>query len=341
MPRAADAATRFLALLFAFAMATPLAGPAWAEDLDVDLRLFGTAQLDGFDGCSFALWQRNRDPATDKYAYVLFQPFGEDGAPLPAWMRIGKPIVSMEAVAAGGEAVGRGVSPFQVFRETDGGTLAIVDILEARETDAGTEIRDARVTVVQSGKLPFPVRVKGAAACPAQATTSQDAVSLGRPRAFEGLAGVPAAILETIDNELGDLCDPRATPGIGAVYAVSDVMSLWEIPCQLAAYHGSSVFLAAFDDNPRHNVLLPLASPPGHAGAERFALMSPTVDVSSGTVTSVAYGRGAGDCGVYERQQLIVAEGEALEFRLLELREKPDCDGRETRPQDFPLVYAR
>lgn len=335
--------------LAAFCVCLMLAGTgaAAAEDDDqaIDLRLFGTAELDGFDGCRLALWQEDRDPAQDKFAYVLFQPFGGDGTPLPAWMKIAKEMIELEPVATGENIVGRGLASLQVFKSSADGTLAVVDVLDAGESADGTAIADARITVVQTGKLPFRIRVKGEAGCPAataQAGTqpggADDAIRLTHIRDFDSLSSVPPAILETVRRDLGDLCDPEGTPGMGAVYAISGAMSLWQIPCMLAAYQGSSVFVAALNDTPSHNVLLPFSLPPGYGDA-RFDIMSPQVS-PSGTVTSVAFGRGAGDCGVYERHQLVEEEGEAVAFRLETYREKPDCDGEATEPERFPLVYG-
>ncbi len=336
--RALCAATLCAATLGAATLAFgSLAAAQAADDSDkIDLRLFGKQQLDGFDGCSLALWQHNRDPESDRYAYVLFQPFGEDGAPLPAWVKIGENIHELESVASG-DTIARGLAAYQVFRDSE--ATALVDIHDAVEENDGNTIRDARVTVVQSGMLPFRIRVKGRTACPQTSGASSDAVSLGIPREFDSLQGVPAALLDTIQSQLGDICDPHSTPGFGAVYAISDAMSLWQIPCMMAAYQGSSVFLAALNDRPEHNVLLPFPFPPGEGNGDRYDLINPQVDAASGTVTSIARGRGAGDCGVLERHKLVAVEGEAVEFELIEYREKTQCDGVATDPEDYPLVY--
>lgn len=321
----------------AIALANGQPAAAADDEVKIDLRLFGKDKLDGFDGCFFALWQHNRDPQTDAYAYVLYQPFGGDGAPLPAWMKVGKGFLELDAVATGDTTNG-GLANFHVFRDSHSDSIAFVDIHGATDNGNVRTIDDAHLTLVQSGKPPFRIRAKGAVGCPERAAS--DAITLGPPQNFDGLRFVPASILKTISQQLGDICSPENTPGAGTVHAISDAMSLWQVPCMLGAYQGSSVFVAAINDRPEHHVVLNFPDPPGEGSGDRFDIMSPTVDPARGTVTSIAYGRGSGDCGIYERHQLVTMEGEAVEFELLEYREKTQCDGVATKPEQFPPVYS-
>jgi Protein of unknown function (DUF1176) len=321
----------------AIALANGQPAPAADDETKIDLRLFGNDKLDGFDGCFFALWQHNRDPQTDAYAYVLYQPFCGDGAPLPAWMKIGKDFHELDAVATGDTTNG-GLADFHVFRDSRSDSIAFVDIHASTDSRNISAITDAHLTLVQTGKLPFRMKAKGAVGCPEPAAS--DAITLGPPQNFDGLRFVPATILKTISQQLGDTCTPEDTPGAGAVHAISDAMSLWQIPCMLGAYQGSSVFVAAINDTPEHHVMLNFPDPPGEGSGDRYDIMSPTVDPARGTVTSIAYARGSSDCGIYERHQLVAVEGEAVEFELLEYREKTQCDGAATKPEQFPLVYS-
>ena len=55
--------------------------PALADDAnDIDLKLFGQNVIQGWDGCRFGLWQHNRNPEQDRYAYVLFAPIPDGEA---------------------------------------------------------------------------------------------------------------------------------------------------------------------------------------------------------------------------------------------------------------------
>lgn len=329
----------------ALACAVSAAAAARADDsTEIDLRLFGKDRLDGFDGCRLALWQHNRDPETDRFAFVLFQPFGGDGAPLPAWMKIGDDVIELEPVASGGDA-GGGLAEYQVFKDTTSGAFALVDIATAQDAGGGMEIADGRLTLVMNGKLPFRIKVRGFSGCPAGVSAGAsadgpqgDGISLGAAQEFSGLRFVPQAILANLKAQLVDLCDFDNTPGAGAVYAISDAMSLWQIPCLLGAYQGSSVFVAAFNDNPEQHVLLSFAGPPGE-GTDRFDIISPTIDPATGILSSHALARGAGDCGVFERHRLVAVEGEAVEFQLIEYREKTECDGVATAPEAYPEVF--
>ena len=65
-----------------------------AEDHDVDLKLFGEADVSSSSGCWFSLWQKNRDPAKDKYAYVFYAPIS-GGVEDTARMKIGKDFVAL------------------------------------------------------------------------------------------------------------------------------------------------------------------------------------------------------------------------------------------------------
>ncbi len=66
-------------------------------------------------------------------------------------------------------------------------------------------------------------------------------------------------------------------------------------------------------------------------------LMMPTWDMKSRIVTGIALGRGIGDCGTLERHKL----GADGQFTLIEYREKEKCDGKDSPPEKWPLVYRR
>ena len=77
------------------------------------------------------------------------------------------------------------------------------------------------------------------------------------------------------------------------------------------------------------------AGPKGRARpTDPQILMSPTWNARTQTLTGVSLGRGSADCGVLERYKLVDSA-----FVLAEYREKANCDGVRTAPEQFPEVY--
>ncbi len=317
--------------------------PAFADDAnDIDLKLFGENVIQGWDGCSFGLWQRNRDPYNDRYAYVFFAPI-PDGEALPAWVKIGDDIIEVSQHDIGSADTGM-MEPFRLYRDADNELSVMMEIFEQSRTDQGIEIADARLTFVQDDKFPFAIRVKGLNGCPAAQTdagmrgaVADPGIVLGQPVGFDSLDSVPAPVLRAIATEATE-CEPEMTTGYSTAYSISDEMTLWEVPCNLYATHGSSVFAVSWTYHPDHASVLLFPAPPGLNYPDYAGLMNASVDPSTATLTSYSLDSG-GDCGSFDRFQLVVAEGETVEFKLLEFREKTVCDGVQTDPANFPLVY--
>ncbi|MCY0095390.1 DUF1176 domain-containing protein [Hoeflea ulvae] len=330
---------RILISLMAFILAlAPL--PARANEAnEINLRLFGENVIEGWDGCRFGLWQHNRDPDEDRYAYVLFAPI-PDGEALPAWVKIGDEIIEVSPVDIGSADTGL-IEPFRLYRDLDSKLTVMLEIFEQARTDAGIAISDARLTFLRDDKFPFSIRVKGLNGCPGTASASgaqaDNRLSLGASVGFDSLDSVPAPVLRAIATEAPE-CEPENTAGFSSAYSISDEMTLWEVPCNLYASHGSSVFAVSWTYHPDHATVLLFPGPPGLDIADYAGLLNAGVDPATGTVTSYSLERG-GDCGSFDKFQLVDAEGETVEFRLVEFREKTVCDGIETDPADFPLVY--
>lgn len=329
-------------LVLAFILAALPFHAAADEEHDIDLKLFGEDVIEGWDGCRFALWQKNRDPDEDRYAYVFFAPI-PDGEALPAWVKISDQVHEISRIEIGSADTGR-LEPFRLYRDADNDLTVMMEIFQQARSDRGIEISDARLTFVQKDKFPFAIRVKGLNGCPGASLeaagstpVSSDAIRLGAPVGFDSLGSVPAPVLHTITNEAPE-CEPETTTGYSTAYAISDEMTLWEVPCNIYATHGSSVFAVSWTYHPDHATVLLFPAPPGMNVADYAGLMNPTVDPASGTVTSYSLDSG-GDCGSFDKFQLSLAEGETVEFVLREYREKTECDGIETDPADFPLVY--
>ena len=330
-----------LGRLFAVAMMA-LGSPALADDNDIDLKLFGENVIQGWEGCSLGLWQHNRDPGKDRYAYVLFAPI-PDGEALPAWVKIGDDVIEVSKREIGSADTGM-LEPFRLYRDSDSKLTVMMEIFEQNRTDEGIEIADGRLTFLRKDKFPFAIRIKGLNGCPGpQDTTDAPAMdadaglSLGTPVGFDSLGSVPAPVLRAIAADAPE-CEPETTAGYSSAYAISDEMTLWEVPCNLYASQGSSVFAVSWTYHPDHASVLLFPTPPGLGIADYAELMNATVDPATATVTSYSLDSG-GDCGSFNKFELVVAEGETVEFKLLEFREKTICDGVETDPANFPLIY--
>jgi hypothetical protein len=316
------------------------------QDHDVDLKLFGNAEIEPYDGCRLALWQRNRDPDSDRYAYVFFAPFN-DGEMLPASIEIGSDIQEFNKIDMDVAPSGR-LERFQLYRSSTTKYSALLEILDQQSAGASQLINDARLTIYHAENFPFNIRVKGHMSCPGAASSPTaledeeyqigsiegEEISLQSAEMFNSIDAIPRTMLNFIDQELSD-CTPAETSQIGASYAVSDTMTLWEIPCALYAYQGSHVFATALDSN--QNYFSFLSFPGVGDGSQTYPLMQTEVRPNA-EIVSVNLGRD-GSCGTYQRHQLRAVEGEAVEAFLIELRSRETCDGADIDPTNFPLRY--
>ncbi|MEM8649568.1 MAG: hypothetical protein AAGF54_03465 [Pseudomonadota bacterium] len=335
---------RSLLILLSICLSISVVSQSFAsEDHDIDLKLFGRDVIEDYDGCRFALWQENKDPESDKYPYIFYAPI-HDGGELPGWMQIGTDVFEMYRLDR--DRDDEFVDRHQLYRSQDETYSLIMEINEQNTSGDDILISDARITLVRKGFFPFKSRkLKGKLGCPASAyasvetgTLEGDAISLSAPTNFNSMKAVPAPIIRHIRNEIAD-CDLDQVADNSASYAISDAMTLWEIPCASFASSGSSVFATALNDNPDFFAMLTVTAPPGLGENDRFDLLNARVYLETATITSYSLDTG-GDCGTFESHQLRAVEGEAIELILREYRDKPNCDGVESDPENFPLVYS-
>ena len=70
--------SRYLAL----ALGLGASHPAAAQEPAIDLKLFGKHEIEGgLSTCHLAFWQSNKNPDTDKYAYLIYMPYDQNGMP--------------------------------------------------------------------------------------------------------------------------------------------------------------------------------------------------------------------------------------------------------------------
>jgi len=350
-------------LLFAIAVFSPLVAFA-ADENKINLRLFGKAAIGPYKGCSFALWQRNKDPAKDKFSYVFYVSF-HDSHPMPALVKIGKKLLELQKVDMNLKESGLN-DKFQLYRDVEKSTTLLLEIKDEKRVGDFTFISKARLTFLQRNKFPFVMIAKGGFRCPKAGNDNDQAsgeaaeqpvptkkksttrrsrlptnldpngVRLGKGREFKSLSQVPSHVKQVVRDN-GEACNLDNVPGFGVRYAISDAMTLWQMPCDIFAANSSVMFVTALNGT-KHAVGLEIPKRPGKSGATGYDMLWPKVHPKAGVITMTSMGR-QGDCGTVEHYQLVVVEGEAVELKLLEVREKNDCNGIKVRPENLPVVY--
>lgn len=314
-----------------------LALPARAQVPEVDLKLFDKADVDLSRGCSVALWQANRDPAQDRFAYLFVEMLsGPAHARQPARMKIADQVVTLRRIATGGKTNGYDLDQYQLYKLPGEADYVVLDLrLGELEGEAVSVEKGSTVNVIMRGRQVFRAQVLGGAGCatPAAVPASRPAVA-GALRRYDVKApsrAVTAAARAKFE------CDPEFMASGITGFQLSEEAAVWEIPCQRFATQATAVYALVYLPDPgRQFQFLPFQEPKGHKRTgQPFTLISPEWDLGRRMVTSIAYGRGAGDCGVLERHRL----GADGTFSLVEYREKARCDGKPAKPEEYPLVF--
>lgn len=325
--------------------------PAFAEDENrIPVKLFGADVIEDYQGCHFALWQNDRDPDVDKFAYIFYAPI-PDAEQLPGWIQIGDTVHEFERLDISGN--GRELDRHQFFRSFETNITVHLEILEQSDAGDFQEIEEGKLRIFMSNKFPFTNTVKGRMGCPShivnEAENSQsvindtlegNAISLAQPQNYNSLDAVPTPIIRHIRSTMSDACNLDQVPQYASAYAVSDAMTIWEVPCNLYARNGATVFFSALNENSDFFVPFTFKAVPGLDQNDRFDILNAGIIPETAEITSYNFDSPANDCGIYEKHQIRAVEGEALEMFLVEYREKFDCDGVETEPENFPLVYS-
>ncbi|NVK35653.1 MAG: DUF1176 domain-containing protein [Rhodobacteraceae bacterium] len=344
---------RIVALLTLAAMSP---AQALASDATkIPLKLFGETEIDGgLATCRLALWQHNRDPQSDSYAYVLHASLGSDGSAAPARIEIGDDPFYPEELMRSNARI-NGVAKHFLFATTDRATRVHIEVMEASDESSYISIERARAYFIQSNKVPFSVKVKGIYGCPESDETVASAdstpqsptwngplgIPIGPGKMLDDASEVPTALTEQLYQYASDACFfDEPFHWAGARYTVNENYLLWELPCTQGAYQGASVF--GITQNPPNDwaEVLTVPNPPALEGNQNYGIMNPMIDNAKGLIRSTALNRGAGDCGVHQVLRLIDGPGEVLELELLEYRDKYECDGKATAPETWPLAYS-
>lgn len=322
------------------------------EDTRIALKLFGTRDLEnGLSACRFSLWQDDRDPETDRYAYLFHAGSGDGGYSGPARLKIGDTVHQLYELASGGSTAG--IDRHYLFASNDREVRVHIDLRAADPAGESVRIRDAVMTVIQKGKVPFVATAKGMRGCvEAQAASASSSgqpdrpapglpngLPIGRQTLLDDMSQLPPVLVQLVRDQTGDACDVDGFHAWGgARYVINDYYLLWEVPCITAAYQGASVLAVTQNPPQGWGNLLTLPGAPGVRG-EPYQAMNADILGPKGLIRTTVLDRGIGDCGRHSVHRLIDGPGEVLELELLEFREKSTCDGVESLPSDWPLVY--
>lgn len=349
----------------AFSLLAAAASSVRAQEPSIDLKLFGKHEIEGgLSTCHLAFWQSNKDPETDKYAYLIYMPYDKDGVQLQAVVEIGKEKIALNESARGDFDPPSRLG-YRLYSSVDHETHVLMRIEEAVVTGSLQTIGKATVTVVRPDLPPFVARAKGVIGCPgepAPETTaapaeqvSDEGAAAGGPSPYAGPVGlplappvllastgdVPQAVRKEIATYAPDQCsEPDTLAYPGQRYGLSGSFILWEVPCFLGAYQGTSIFAITQDPPSDWATMLSLPNPPALEGENNAQMMNPEVFAEKGVFLSTSLGRGEGDCGTYQVFRLMDAPGETFEFQLMEYREKIECDGVQSEPSEWPLQFS-
>lgn len=355
---------------FALALAVTAPNPVVADDASIDLKLFGRHEIEGgLSTCHLAFWQSNRDPETDQYAYLIYMPYDENGMPTRAMIEIGKERIALTESARGDFDPPPQLG-YRLYSSADHATHVLVRIEEAVVTGSLQTIGKAQVTVVREDLPPFVAGAKGVIGCPGPSSVSlsdvpaapaeqppvasmpsasapassyagPDGLSLGPAVLLTAASEVPDPVRNEIATYAPDQCsDPEMLAYPGQRYALAESFILWEVPCFLGAYQGTSIFAITQDPPGDWATMLSLPNPPALEGENNAQMMNPEVLPSRGLFVTTEVGRTEGDCGVYRVFRLMDAPGETFEFQLMEYREKIACDGVQSEPSSWPLQFS-
>lgn len=162
--------------------------PSSAEPSAIDLKLFEKSEVDRSKGCSVVLWQDDRDPEKDKYAYIFAETLsGKNHARQPARIKIGGVVTTMKRVATGGKTTGYGLYEYQVYQLPAEKEFVILQLKLAEEEVESVDVESGVMIIIMKGKPVFRATVKGNAGCntPPAIAVSDPPVKPSPPRTVE------------------------------------------------------------------------------------------------------------------------------------------------------------
>lgn len=153
-------AMRTAAVVLLIAVMTATAGGQ-----EIDLKLFDKAVVDLKNTCSVTLWQANRDRDNDRFAYVFLEKMDKKHTRQPARIQIGADVVALRRVSTGGRKSGYDLYEYQLYRMPAEHSYVVLQLKLGDIEGEAVDIESGFMTVIQPGKLPARVSVKGGAGC--------------------------------------------------------------------------------------------------------------------------------------------------------------------------------
>ncbi|MGL5448455.1 MAG: DUF1176 domain-containing protein [Rhabdaerophilum sp.] len=330
--------------------------PAAQAPAKVDLKLFEKAEVDRSKGCSFVLWQEDRDPEKDRFAYVFSETLGRNHARENARVKIGLEVLSFRRVAVGGaKEFGYKTFPYALYKAEKDDSYLIFDLKLEDSPGEVMDVTGGTMTVIRSKLPPFVISVKGNAGCntpaaapaPAPRTAapapqqSANRQLITPPAMFEAYPvrgnQVPAKLRAEAVKTMG--CKDANLRKGGTGYSMSEESAIWDLTCQDYTGGPGKIMVLVYTPDPAQNyTFLRFEVPKGKERQTHIReIVNPKWDLKTRTITSVVTEGNGRDCGIFERHQL----NEEGQFELIEYREKTMCDGKSMEPREFPLVYRR
>jgi hypothetical protein len=324
----------------------------------VDLKLFEKAEADRSKGCTVTLWQANRDPQTDRFAIIFNEQLtGKDNNRQPGKMKIGSDTVSLTRVAVGGKTPGFGLYPYQLYKMAGEDNFVVMELKLGEEMGEAVEIDSGTLNIIMKGSQVFRASVKGGAGCmgaplpdapragsaatvpakPATAVVSSPRQDPG-PVMFQRYQVRPEqvpAVMTRAAQKFG--CEAATLKGIVTGFQMSEESAIWQIPCGDYGTQKSAVFALVYLADPaKQHTFLPFRFPKGqNRGLGEYPIMAPKWDMKTRTVSSINTEGNGKDCGTLERH----AVTEDGQFRLIELRSREMCDGKDVGVENFPMIF--
>jgi hypothetical protein len=316
-----------------------------AAQPEIDLKLFEKAEVDRSKGCSVVLWQANRDPVTDKFAYLFTEVLtGQNHARQPARIKIAGQVVTLTRVATGGKSTGYGLYPYQLYKLSGPDDFVVLELKLAAEDGESVDVDSGTMSIIMKGRQVFRASVKGNAGCYTAAAAPAKRTEAPAPNndmagMFERYAvrpqQVPAALRAAAAKQFG--CEAKVLQGAVTGFQMSEESAIWQIPCGDYGGSKSAVFALVYLTDPTKNYgFIPFKFPKGqNRNLGDHAMMEPKWDLKARIVSST-YTEGNGkDCGSVERHR-VTAEGG---FQLIELKAREQCDGKAVGAENFPVVF--
>jgi hypothetical protein len=132
----------------------------------IDLKLFEKSEVDRSKGCSLGLWQANRDPDKDNFAYVFLENMvGQNHVRQPARIKIGSSVVNLTRVATGGRNNGYALYEFQLYKMPGEDQFVVFELKLGELEGEAVEVTGGTMSIIMNGKPVFRSSVKGGAGC--------------------------------------------------------------------------------------------------------------------------------------------------------------------------------